>query len=163
VSSTDPYIKIQNMKMRIVARAVVYDSKSERILLVKNRGQDFWYPPGGGWEYEKENIAECAVREVFEETGLKVQIKKLLYVQEFHDALDSISFEIFWLAEPITETTLDVAHVDADADGKVETVKWFSKGESGEVKVFPKRLQNSFWENAQNYQQDEDSFLGVIE
>lgn len=147
--------------MRLVTRVVTYDSENKRILLVKNRGQDFWYPPGGGWEYEKENIVECAEREVFEETGLRVKVSRLLYVQEFHENKDFISFETVWLAGPVDGTKLDELHVDRDVDGKVETAKWFSEDEMKEIKVFPKRLQDTFWDNLEKLLQDEDPFLGI--
>ncbi len=149
------------MKIRLVTRVITYDRNSKKVLLVKNRDQDFWYPPGGGWDYDKENIVECAEREVFEETGLKVKIERLLYAQEFHDAPDSISFETIWLARPTGEVRLNESHIDHDVDGKVEMEKWFSKEELQRIKVFPKRLQNTFWENVDRFLQDEDSFIGI--
>lgn len=149
------------MKIRLVTRVVTLDSENQRILLVKNRGQDFWYPPGGGWEYEKENIIECAEREVYEETGLRVKVSRLLYVQEFHEAEDLISFETVWLASPVEGTKLDELHIDHDVDGKVEIAKWFSKDETKDIKVFPKRLQNTFWDNLERFLREEDLFLGI--
>lgn len=149
------------MKTRNVTRVVTYDSENQKILLVKNRDQDFWYPPGGGWDYGKENIVQCGEREVFEETGLKVKIVRLLYLQEFHDTADSISFETVWLAKPSAETKLNELHIDQDVDGEVEKAQWFSKADVQNVKVYPRRLQNSFWENVDNFLQDEDPFIGV--
>ena len=149
------------MKIRNVTRVVTYDSENNKILLVKNRDQDFWYPPGGGWDYDKESIVQCAEREVSEETGLKVKIIRLLYLQEFHDSADSISFETVWLAKPATKTELSELHVDQDVDGKVEKAQWFSKDDIQNIKVFPRRLQNSFWDNVDKFMQDEDPFIGV--
>ena len=147
------------MKIRLVTRVITYDQNSNKVLLVKNRDQDFWYPPGGGWDYDKENIVECAKREVFEETGLKVKISKLLYVQEFHDAPGSVSLETIWLATPSSKTELNELHVDHDVDGKVETARWFSKEELRTVKVFPERLKSTFWQNINRFLQDEDPFI----
>ena len=64
------------MNLRVVTRVITYDSENQQVLLVKNHDQDYWYPPGGGWEYDKENIIECAEREVYEETGLKVKVTR---------------------------------------------------------------------------------------
>ena len=147
------------MKIRLVTRVITYDQDSNKVLLVKNRGQDFWYPPGGGWDYDKENIVECAEREVLEETGLGVTIIRLLYVQEFHDTPGSVSFETIWLAKPVNETMLNELHVDHDVDGKVEVAKWFSKDELQSIKVFPQRLQNTFWNNLDRFLQNEDPFI----
>ncbi len=147
------------MKMRIVTRVIIYDPEDRKILLVKNRNEDFWYLPGGGWDYEKENIIECATREVLEETGLKVKILKLIYLREFRDAPETVFLEIFWIAKPMEDTKLSDLHVDID--GNVETTKWFTKDELENVKVFPERLQNTFWENIDTFLQNEDPFIGI--
>jgi ADP-ribose pyrophosphatase YjhB (NUDIX family) len=149
------------MNIRILSRVVVYDQKDNKILLVKNKGTSFWYAPGGGWEHEKENILQCAEREVVEEVGLKVSVKRLLYAQEFHATEDTIFFEIFWLAVPKEGTEIDEAHIDLDPNGQVETAKWYSKEELQELKVFPKRLKNTFWDNISRMLEDEDPFIGV--
>ena len=147
------------MNLRIITRVITYDPESRKILLVKNKDQDFWYPPGGGWHYGTENLLECARRGVKEETGLDINISRLLYIQEFHDAPDSISLETMWLAKPQSATKLDVLHVDKDVDGKVESAKWFSKNDLRGFKVFPKRLQNTFWDNIERFLREEDPFI----
>lgn len=147
------------MKIRHVTRVIIYDAGNNKVLLVKHRDQDFWYPPGGGWEYDKESIVECAEREVLEETGLKVKILRLLYVQEFHGVPDSISLETIWLARPAGETKLNDLHIGHDVDGRVDLAKWFSKDELQTVKVFPKRLQSTFWQNIDLFLQDENPFI----
>ncbi len=149
------------MKIKILARTITYDKEANKILLVKNKGTDFWYAPGGGWEYDHENILECAKREVHEEAGLHVEIKKLLYVQEFHESAETIFFETFWLAELTHEQALDKSHTDLDPNGSVETAQWFSKDELQDLKVFPKRLKNTFWDNLDSLLSNEDPFIGV--
>lgn len=149
------------MNLRILARVVVYDPAESRILLVRNKGMKFWYAPGGGWEYDTENILLCAKREVKEEAGIEVDIKKLLYVQEFHESSGTIFFEIFWLGIPSGEANLNKDHIDLDPNGQVEEAKWFSKDELKDLKVFPDRLKDSFWEEAKKSFAGEDPFLGV--
>lgn len=56
--------------------------KDGRVLLIKRRFDPFkgyWCLPGGGLE-EGETLEECAVREVKEETGLKVSIESTVGV-----------------------------------------------------------------------------------
>lgn len=149
------------MKLKLLSRVVTYDRQNKKILLVKNKGANFWYAPGGGWEYEKENILECAVREVYEETGLRVNIKRQLYLQEFHESSENIFFEIFWLAEPKERQELNYPHFDLDPNGLVEDAKWFNKNELNDIKVFPDRLKNIFWKNLNTKLTDEDPFIGV--
>jgi ADP-ribose pyrophosphatase YjhB (NUDIX family) len=150
------------MNIRILARVVTYDYKENKILLVKNKDANFWYAPGGGWEQDKENILECAKREVKEEAGLDVEITRLIYVQEFHATPDTIFFETFWLAKPTGDTMINELHIDLDPKGAVEKARWFSQSELQNLKVFPKRLKNTFWKNIDRIIKDEDPFIGVI-
>lgn len=149
------------MTLRFVTRVVTYDTQNQKVLLVKKHNQDYWYPPGGGWEHEKETIIECAEREVYEETGLKVKVIRLLYVQEFHPDQDSINLESIWLAEPAGGTTLNASHIDQDTDGQVEMAQWFTHDQLQDINVFPKRLQDTFWRNINKFSQDEDPFIGA--
>lgn len=149
------------MNVRILARVVAYDRAENKILLVKNKDANFWYAPGGGWEAEKENILECAKREVREEAGIDVDIVRLLYLQEFHATPDTVFFETFWLAKPAGDVKINDLHIDLDPNGAVEKAQWFSQSELQEFKVFPKRLKNAFWENIGALTGSEDPFIGV--
>jgi 8-oxo-dGTP pyrophosphatase MutT (NUDIX family) len=147
--------------LKPIARAVIYDSKAGRILLVRNKGATFWYPPGGEWEFKNENILECARREVFEETGFQIDIQKLLYVQEFHGSPDVVCLEIFWLARLSREQNTNPQHVDLDPNGSVEEARWFSRDELRDVEVFPGRLKDTFWGNIESFEVSNDPFIGV--
>jgi len=148
------------MKLRIIARTVTLNDIGDKILLVKNKWANFWYAPGGGWEYERESIIECARREVKEETGLNVDIKKFLYTQEFHESKDTVYLEIFWLAKCIDQE-LDSNYANLDTNGKVEEARWFGKEELENLTIFPKRLKDAFWQVKGDLLQSEDLFLGV--
>lgn len=71
-------------KVRVRSCAIIIHK--ERILLIKQqvptRNEPIWIPPGGGVEMG-ESSQEAVVREVFEETHLKITPKKLLYIHEF--------------------------------------------------------------------------------
>ena len=68
---------------QVFAAAVIFDDKN-RIFLVKLTYQRFypWGLPGGGLEYG-ETSQDAVVREVWEETGLTVEIEKLLFNKTF--------------------------------------------------------------------------------
>ncbi len=146
-------------KLRIVSRAIIYHKR--KILLVKNKSEDFWYPPGGGWEFQRENIIEAAKREVKEETGIEIEIQRLLYIQEFHPLPNLIFLEIFWLAKPISSQKLNKKHQDLDIRGQVEIARWFSKRDLETLKVFPKKIKTTFWHRISKIEQEEDTFIGI--
>lgn len=127
---------------RILARTLVINE--DKILLARNKGAKFWYPAGGGWEYEQETILECAAREVKEESGYDIVVDKMLWLQEFHTE-GKIFFETFWLArldESIDQSAHDPAkHIDLDPNGAVEEVQWFTQSELVGLTVFPKRVK----------------------
>lgn len=147
------------MQSRIVARAAVYDPELDMILLVRNQDADFWYIPGGGWECERENILECAAREVKEETGLAVTVGKLLYLQEYHDSPELVVFEPIFLATVQGSAVLDEEH--EDADGSVGEARWFTRDELAELMVFPEVFKGAFWDDIADLRSGKDRFLGV--
>jgi 8-oxo-dGTP diphosphatase len=66
---------------RIRVGVVLVDG--DRLLLVRHQKKDatYWLLPGGGLDYG-ETIEECAKREILEETGLEIEVKKFLYLSE---------------------------------------------------------------------------------
>ena len=144
------------MLIRIICRAIVLDQKTKKILLVRNRGAKFWYPPGGGWE-AKENLTQCVVREVREETNISIEPLRLLYVQEFSPNQDETSLELFWLAKPLTNPEITTGHLDIG--GIVEESRWFSRSEMRKTKIFPKKLKKQFWIDIQTLSSIPDQFI----
>lgn len=149
------------MNVRILARAIIYDPKKNKILLVKNKGAEFWYAPGGGWEHDEENILECVEREVQEEVGIRVNVESMIYAQEFQATEDTKFLELFWLTTPKEGGIYDEDHIDLDPNGQVEIAKWYSKDSLSDLKVFPKRLKSTFWDNIDFFLNKEDPFIGV--
>lgn len=149
------------MNLRIVSRAIIYDSDAKKLLLARNKGANFWYAPGGGWEHEKENIQEAVIREVQEECGITVTVQRLLYAQEFHPSDDAVFLEMFWLCLPAEKSANSSAHSDTDPEGEVAEIRWYTQTELEPLTVFPKRLKGSFWDTAASITRIEDPFIGV--
>ena len=79
---------------RQVVAVFVFIRKGDSILLVKqNYGQRYWSLPGGVVE-AGESIAQAAIREVKEETGLDIEVRRVvgLYSKPDEAAL-AITFE----------------------------------------------------------------------
>ncbi len=65
----------------------------QEILLITERtertpntsGKDWWKIPGGTLDDPNENIGDCAVREVFEETGVRCEFVAILAFRHLHN------------------------------------------------------------------------------
>ncbi|VAW30907.1 hypothetical protein MNBD_CHLOROFLEXI01-1736 [hydrothermal vent metagenome] len=66
-------------RIAVGCSAAVFDEDRQRILLIKRVDNRLWAVPGGYME-AGESLTEACVREVLEETGLCVEVKRLITV-----------------------------------------------------------------------------------
>jgi 8-oxo-dGTP pyrophosphatase MutT (NUDIX family) len=66
-------------KIRIGCSAVIFDLHKEKVLLTRRTDNGMWCLPGGMIE-PGESVTEGCAREVFEETGLRVSVVRLVGV-----------------------------------------------------------------------------------
>lgn len=78
-------------KIRLGCSAAIFDGQG-RVLLTKRRDNGQWCLPSGGAE-PGESVAEACEREVFEETGLRVRVKRFVGVYSHPDQLTVYSEE----------------------------------------------------------------------
>ncbi len=69
----------KNGKLAVGCSAAVFDEDNGRILLIRRADNGKWAVPGGYME-AGENFIEACAREVSEETGLQVQVKRLISI-----------------------------------------------------------------------------------
>jgi 8-oxo-dGTP pyrophosphatase MutT (NUDIX family) len=72
-------------KIRLGCTAAIFDEQ-RRVLLTKRTDNSQWCLPGGAVD-PGESVAEACEREVFEETGLSVRVKRLVGVYSHPDKL----------------------------------------------------------------------------
>jgi len=123
----------------------------DKILLVNHihpkTGYGWWIPPGGGLEEDDGTILDCVKREVFEETNLKIETSKIIYIREFHDLeFQKLNVEIFTLADSFTgkPSIKNIKGKGAD-EQYIKKVKWFKKEDLKDLAVFPEILKEEFW------------------
>jgi 8-oxo-dGTP pyrophosphatase MutT (NUDIX family) len=64
-------------KIRVGCSAVIFDAKRKKVLLTKREDNAQWCLPSGGME-PGESASEACIREVLEETGLKIEVVRLI-------------------------------------------------------------------------------------
>ena len=72
-------------KIRVGCSAAIFDERG-RLLLTRRADNDQWCLPGGGME-PGESAAEACEREVLEETGLSVRVKRLVGIYSHPDQI----------------------------------------------------------------------------
>jgi 8-oxo-dGTP diphosphatase len=130
------------MRYGISAAALVV--RGDRLLLVNHREAgryDFWLPPGGSLEGD-ESILDCARRETFEETGLVVELDRILYVQEFVEP--GYHFVKCFILCRGFSGELTLSNLDADESFLVGAA-FFSREEMQGMPVHPAILKEQFW------------------
>ena len=68
------------------ASALIFDQSTGNVLLTRRQDNGRWCLPGGGMD-PGESAAEACIREVFEETGLEVKVKRLVGISTSPDIL----------------------------------------------------------------------------
>ncbi len=123
------------------ASTFVIDRYNKKILLVKHKKFNKWVQPGGHIE-EDETPEEAAVREVFEETGLRIKLLgerfpresdfvRPLAIQKNRGKTGDLHIDIVYVAEPLYEQ--DIKYDEKESLG----IGWFSRNELENISVFP--------------------------
>ena len=77
------------MRRRVNVRGIIINNKGEifcqKLTANTGKGRDFWCTPGGGLEMG-EGLLDGLRREMIEETGVKPEIGKLLFIQQFAES-----------------------------------------------------------------------------
>lgn len=123
------------------ASAFIINPENKKILLVKHSDYDKWLQPGGHIE-EDETPEEAAVREVFEETGLKIKLIGEHFPREedlirplgvqCNRKTDGTRFiDIIYAAKPINNADDDIKLNDESTE-----IGWFTRNELDRIPVF---------------------------
>jgi 8-oxo-dGTP pyrophosphatase MutT (NUDIX family) len=127
---------------------VIIADEDGRILLVRqsHEGNDIWMPPGGGIE-DGEDSATAAAREIFEETGLAVEVGPLVWHVEESSLHRGQRFVNFFLAKAVGGAAALGADPEFDAEHQVlRELRFFSRDELLALpRVYPPMLRDEVW------------------
>ena len=134
-------ISVKNKEGTFFYRVAALIIDNNKLLVAKNVDHPVYYTIGGGININ-ETSEEAIIREVMEETGLKLSINKLTYVQERFLKINNEKFHevvLFYLMD-IKEkiNILDNTFTD---QGNKETLHWFFLEDLKNVDLVPEFLK----------------------
>ncbi len=123
---------------RLAVRAVIV--RGGRLLIVNafaGHASDLWCAPGGGVE-RGASLPDNLIREVFEETGLMVQVAAPCLVNEFHDPATGFhQVDVYFHARVIGRARIDGHN---DPEGVVNRHRWVTEAELRGLRFKPDTL-----------------------
>jgi len=112
----------------------------DKLLMVKNSGDDFYYTIGGRVKFG-ESAQETILREAREETGISLEVEGLAFIHENFFTMDSTQepfHEIcmFFLMKP-HEKLREIRQTFEEAYGEV-SIHWLPINKLNEYEIYPK-------------------------
>jgi len=138
---------MQNINCRTAAFII----KNGKLLFAKNANFPCYYLVGGGIE-ENETSEEAIVREIFEETGLKLEIDKLVIVQERFFEVGQKHHEIRFFYSVKDTVEINIADGTFTDQGIDETLHWLPIDKLGEYEIVPPFLKTLSFDNMNEIQ-----------
>ncbi len=122
------------------ASVFVINPEDKKILLTKHKKFNKWTQPGGHIEHD-EAFEETALRETYEETGIKVKLLgerfpreddyiRPLGIQKNRGTQGDVHIDVIYAAIPVGNTEPKVSFESTN-------VKWFSREELETLNCFP--------------------------
>ena len=137
------------MEKRIGVRPCAILIEKEKVLCIDCRYEDgdYFLFPGGGLE-AGETIAEAAIREMLEETGFKVKIKKLVYVEDWikDRKTNTRVLNMFFLVKRIGGSLID----GKKDGGKIKKIKWIYLKDLNKIGFRPKYIAERLYRDYKN-------------
>ncbi|MEP2920799.1 NUDIX hydrolase [Sulfitobacter sp.] len=132
---------------RLAVRAIIMHEN--RLLLVNawpDGKSDLMCAPGGGVE-RGSALPDNLLREVYEETGLKIEVGAPCLVNEFHDPNGSFhQVDVYFRCTLLSAPALD--HTWQDVDRVVTDRRWVTRTEMEQLRVKPDSLAAVAWGDA---------------
>jgi 8-oxo-dGTP pyrophosphatase MutT (NUDIX family) len=114
-----------------------------------------------GVEAVDNSIYDCTRRETFEESGLKVELGRVVYIREYFESEnDTFHFELS-LSSLSYSGELTIRHIQGNGPDEhfIKDVRWVHKDDVHKLVVYPEILKDAFWEDyARGY--PEAKYLG---
>jgi len=139
-------LRLEARTPRLAVRGLIL--VDDRLLLVNaypGEQSDLWCAPGGGVE-PGTSLPENLIREVAEETGLRVDVGALALVNEFHDPTSGYhQVELFFRCSLHDPAIIGIPPGWRDPEGVVNRHRLVTRAEYGGLRVKPDSLGAAAW------------------
>ncbi len=130
-----------NMTRHFCASVFIINPENKKILLIMHKKNQKWTQPGGHIE-DNETPEECALREAYEETGIKVKLLgdrfpreddfiRPLGIQRNRHSDGNVHVDIIYAAVPVGTYTI------VENSEEESAARWFSRDELDYIDCFP--------------------------
>ncbi|WP_378736674.1 NUDIX hydrolase [Nocardia brasiliensis] len=136
----------------VVAATAFVLNDHDQVLLIQRSDNGLWAPPGGGHDFG-ESIAETAVRETLEETGIEIQVTGLVglytdprHVMAYSNGEVRQQFAICFRAVPTGG--------DIRTSRESPSVRWVDEGDLDSLAIHPSirlRIDHGYARNIEPY------------
>ena len=133
-------------------RVVVLNERRQVLFVRHNhrsagRCERFWVVPGGSL-MPGETSRDAAIREVLEETGIDVELRRLLWHVEELDRTGTLRWQSYFLGVPVGGKLRIGGDPERPASEQViDDVRYFGPEETaGLDRIYPEVMRSTFWE-----------------
>lgn len=127
-------------------RAAALIIKDNKFLAAKSSDFDCYYTVGGGIKVN-ETSEEAVIREVYEETGYRLKIERLAFVQERFLEVDKQPYHeiaFFYLMKDSDDINISN---NSFTDQQKETLHWLPLNDLSSINIIPEFLKTKSFEN----------------
>lgn len=140
-------------KHKVRVRACGLLVENHRLLLAELlspiTGKMIWTPPGGGVEFG-EKLQDTVKREFVEESGLTIQVKELLHINELIQE-DFHAIEFFYRVELLSGTLALGSDPEYSKEEQIlKSLAFKTKEEIKAIRVTPDYLKTEFWKEIES-------------
>jgi 8-oxo-dGTP diphosphatase len=127
--------------------AIIIKDKKVLCIEAKYGDDEFYLFPGGGIEAE-ETMRECVIRETYEETGLNIKVKDVVYINDWiKDKKKNLRvINSFFLAEIVD----GIEEIKTDDGGKVKSLQWIDIKKLKNIDLRPKFIAENLHDDYLN-------------
>ncbi|MBL7169852.1 MAG: NUDIX domain-containing protein [Candidatus Aenigmarchaeota archaeon] len=120
-------------KPSLVVAGLIINQEGKVLLCRSRKWNNLWIVPGGHIEYG-ESIEDAIKREIKEEVGLDIELKKVLFVQELIEPKDYIKKKHLISLECVCSTKDNNVEID---DDEIQDHKWIEPEDALKEKTDP--------------------------